>query len=65
MAKNIITARLEPKLIERLDAVAELLSQRAGGARVTRSSALGVVAERGIEQFEAEKTTRPAKKQKR
>jgi hypothetical protein len=65
MVKDALSARLEPDLIARLDAVAELLSERAGGARITRSAALAVVALKGIEQFEAEMVAKPAKKPKR
>lgn len=65
MVKDVLSVRLEPDLIRRLDAVAELLSQRAGGAQITRSNALNVVAARGIELFEAEMATKPPKKPKR
>jgi hypothetical protein len=64
MVKDVLSVRLEPDLIRRLDAVAALLSERAGGAHITRSNALNVVAARGIEQFEAEmasKSKRPKK----
>lgn len=62
MVKDVLSVRLEPELIERLDAVAELLSARAGGAKISRSNALNVVAARGLEAFEAEMTAKPKKK---
>jgi hypothetical protein len=61
MVKDVLSVRLEPELIKRLDAVAELLSERAGGAQISRSNALNVVAARGIELFEAEMTSKPKK----
>jgi hypothetical protein len=64
MVKDALSVRLEPELIQRLDAVAEFLSERAGGARITRSSALAVVAMRGIEQFETEMATKAKKPKK-
>lgn len=64
MVKDTLSVRLEPELIKRLDAVAEFLSERAGGARITRSNALAVIADRGIEQFEAEMATKAKKLKK-
>lgn len=49
-----IPIRLEDELIERLDALATALTERAAGVKVTRTAAMRAALERGIEALEAE-----------
>ncbi len=56
-----ISARLETTLVEQIDELAEALSARVRGIRVTRTDAIRIVLERGVEALQAE-MKRPAKK---
>jgi predicted transcriptional regulator len=54
-AQKLTTSiRLDADLIDRLDRLAESMSDRAGGAPVNRSSAARVALERGIDALESE-----------
>jgi hypothetical protein len=53
MALETLSVRLDASEIERLDAVAVVLAARAHGARITRSNALRVVVEAGLDALEA------------
>jgi len=57
-----IPIRLEDDLIERLDALAIVLTERAAGAKVTRTSAMRAALERGLEALEAETRTAPRRR---
>lgn len=46
--------RLEDDLIDRLDSLAAALSERAAGAKVSRTAAMRAAMERGLEALEAE-----------
>jgi hypothetical protein len=48
MAQTTLTVRLEAADLDRLDAIADLLAERAG-SRVTRASALRVVVDAGLD----------------
>jgi hypothetical protein len=54
MADRPIPVRLEEDIIERLDRIAEALTARAVGARVSRASAMRVALERGVSSIETE-----------
>lgn len=49
-----LPVRLEDDTIERLDRLAAALTQRAAGVKVSRSSAMRVTIERGLDALEAE-----------
>lgn len=49
-----LPVRLEDDLVERLDALAELLTERAAGVKVSRSAAMRAALERGLEALEGE-----------
>jgi len=49
-----IPIRLEEDLIERLDALAQELTERAAGAKVSRTAAMRVALERGLEVIESD-----------
>lgn len=54
-AQKLTTSiRLDADLIERLDRVAEAMSERAAGAPVNRSTAARVALERGLDVVESE-----------
>jgi hypothetical protein len=63
MALETMSVRLDAEEIERLDAIALVLAERAAGARITRSNALRVVVQAGLEALEAKYAT--GKKAKR
>ena len=46
--------RLEDDLIARLDALAAALTERAAGAKVSRTAAMRAALERGLQALEAE-----------
>jgi predicted DNA-binding protein len=50
--------------IERLDRIAETMAKRAGGAEVTRSNAIRVALDRGIESLEADFSLAKSRKPK-
>jgi hypothetical protein len=54
MALETISVRLEPAEIERLDAIAKVLAERAAGASISRSNALRVVVQAGLEALETQ-----------
>jgi predicted transcriptional regulator len=64
MRMNTISVRLDAASTERLDRIAEALAERAQGARITRSNALRVAVERGIELLESELNVKPKPKRK-
>lgn len=59
-----ITVRIDNEIVEAIDELAELLSARASGLRVTRSDALRVAAKRGAEVLRAEHSTIATTKKK-
>lgn len=54
MTERPLAIRLSDELIERLDRIADELSTRAAGARVSRSQAIRAGIERGVLALEAE-----------
>jgi hypothetical protein len=54
MALETISVRLEQAEIERLDAIAKVLAERAAGASISRSNALRVVVQAGLDALEAQ-----------
>jgi predicted transcriptional regulator len=49
-----ISVRIDDELVDRLDELAKVLSARAAGAGMSRSNAVRVALERGVEALEAE-----------
>lgn len=66
MTERPLAIRLSDELIERLDRIADELSTRAAGARVSRSQAIRAGIERGVAGLEAELglTTKKPKRKK-
>jgi len=60
-----IPIRLEEDLIGRLDALATALTERAAGAKVTRTGVMRVALERGVQALEAEVGSAGRRKPKR
>jgi predicted transcriptional regulator len=54
MVSKTLPVRIEEDLISRLDWLADALTRRAAGAKVSRSSAMRVAVERGLESLEGE-----------
>ncbi|HZU81380.1 MAG TPA: hypothetical protein VE987_00610 [Polyangiaceae bacterium] len=48
-----LTIRLDAPELERLDAISEVLAERAGGGRITRAAALRAVVEAGLDVLDA------------
>jgi hypothetical protein len=53
MAQTTLTVRLEASDVERLDAIAEILADRAGAAKVTRAAALRVIVDAGLDVLDS------------
>lgn len=53
-ARPQIPLRFDTEIIERVDALAALLSQRVEGVRVTRSDVFRLAVDRGLPVLEAE-----------
>lgn len=56
-----LSVKVDDELAERLDRLAAEMSARAGGAQVTRSNAMRVALERGMEALETEFAIRTKK----
>lgn len=54
MPSRTLPVRLEEELISRLDELAEALTRKAAGVKVTRASAIRVALERGLDALHAE-----------
>jgi predicted transcriptional regulator len=54
MGMTTLSVRLEPDELDQLDAIAEALAERAGGARMTRSKALRIVVDAGLDVLGAQ-----------
>lgn len=54
MATLTISVRLDEETTRRVDAVAVALAENAQGARITRSNALRVIVDRGIDALESD-----------
>lgn len=54
MIERPLAIRLTDALIERLDRIAESLSERAAGTRISRSQAIRAAIERGVADLEGE-----------
>ena len=52
--RPMLTARLDQAVIDRIDAVAVALKEKAHGLEVNRSDATRVVVERGLRELETE-----------
>ena len=67
MVTQNYSVRLEPELVERLDRLAEAMSKQLAGVKVTRTQALRMAVEIGLEQAEAKfgfTKTKPKPKRK-
>lgn len=60
-----IPLRIEQATLDRLDRIAEALSERAAGVRVTRADASRIALDRGAEALEKELGLSRAPKRKR
>jgi predicted transcriptional regulator len=65
MADRTIPIRLDESTIQRLDQLAEALTTRAQGAKVSRTAAMRVAVERGLDVLEAELDVPKPKRRKR
>lgn len=54
MTSRTLPLRLDDELIARLDRLAETMATRAGGAEITRTSAMRTALVRGLDSLEAE-----------
>jgi predicted transcriptional regulator len=63
MTSKTIPLRLEEDLVQRLDSLADALSKRTVGVKVTRSAAMRAALERGLDSLEAE-VGKPARRPK-
>ena len=58
------SVRLDDDITARLDAIAELMSARAAGTRITRSDAVRAAVLRGVDVLEQELAAEPKRKPK-
>ena len=56
-----LSVKVDDEFAIRLDRLAEVMSARAGGAQVTRSNAMRVALERGMDALELEFAMKPKK----
>ena len=56
-----LSVKVSDEFVARVDRLAEEMSTRAGGAKVTRSNAMRVALERGMEVLEGEFAMKKAK----
>lgn len=64
MVGRPIPMRLDDSIVERLDKLASLMSERTGGVEISRASVLRVALERGIDSLEKELGAPTPKKKK-
>ncbi|MCC6523373.1 MAG: hypothetical protein IT373_11975 [Polyangiaceae bacterium] len=62
MTEKPLAIRFDVETIERLDRLAENMSKRSGGVRVTRSDVVRVAVTRGLDALEAEFAENPKRK---
>jgi hypothetical protein len=64
MTEHPVPVRLSTEQLDRLDALALLLKERAAGARVTRSEIVRIALDRGMAVLEAELGATAARRRK-